>query len=566
MHDVAAHSQPGDPPAPEFGLLGEVLDLTSSLDLDKVLRELVHSASRITGARYSAVGVLDSRGETMNFVQHGMTAQEERALGHPPRGHGVLGAIPADGALVLEDLTTHPAFGGWPAGHPEMHTFLGVPVRVGDRVYGRLYLAERPGGFTPENVRDVSILARAAGAAVRNSQLYADARNRERWISVSQEITTTLLEGTEEEEALQMVASRLREVADADTAIIILPSVGETWAAEFVEGHAAADLLGVVFPPDGRAMSVLANRLGVIVDSMARSRALRVPQLAQFGPALYAPMLVRDEGRGVILLLRRVGRAEFEPSDLAIAESVAGQAALALELASARHAEDLAGLLEERARIGRDLHDLAIQQLFAAGMRLEQARKDLAERGEDEAAAVVEDALGSVDDSVTQIRAIVHQLREPDTAVVLVERLRRETSLARAGLGFAPSLVLSVDGTPLRGEDPQAERAVVDAFVARVDPDVSDDVVAVVREGLANAARHARASSVQVRVDLEGDGPAGRIRVEVEDDGRGLPPDRARRSGTGNLAARSRRHGGTFSVGAAESGRGTLLVWQVPLT
>ncbi|MDD9206075.1 histidine kinase, partial [Georgenia sp. 10Sc9-8] len=230
----------------------------------------------------------------------------------------------------------------------------------------------------------------------------------------------------------------------------------------------------------------------------------------------------------------------------------------------ARHAEDVATLLDERARIGRDLHDLAIQQLFATGMQLENARAELAGRGQHGLATVIEHGLTSVDDSVRQIRAIVHALREPDTAVVLVERLRREASLARVGLGFAPSLLISVDGTT--AEDGVEDDTVVDAVINRVDPDVADDVVAVVREGLANAARHAHAQSVQVRVMVVGEPPTGRVAVEVEDDGGGLDPSRTRRSGTDNLAARARRHGGTFSLGRSERGPGTLLSWQVPLT
>ncbi|MFH5823911.1 GAF domain-containing sensor histidine kinase [Georgenia sp. AZ-5] len=544
-------------------LLGAAINLASYLDVHDALKSFVDRAARLTGARYAALGVLDSRGNTTAFVQVGMSEEEQQILGHPPRGRGVLGAIPVDGPLILEDLARHPGFGGFPPGHPPMRTFLGVPVRVRQQVFGRLYLAEKPGGFTAHDAEDMMSLAEAAAVAIENSRLYAEARNRERWVSVSQDITTTLLEGTEEEEALEMIAARLREVAEADTALIVLPSVGDAWACEIADGFLADTLVGLVFPPDGRAMTVLKEGSGMVVDSLTRLRTLRLRQLAQFGPALYAPMMLRGEGRGVILLLRKIGSPEFDLNDLGMAESVAGQAALALELAAARHAQDVAALLDERARIGRDLHDLAIQQLFATGMQLESARADLAARGEGSLAGLLEDSLGSVDEAVKQIRAIVHSLREPDTAVVLVERLRREASLARTGLGFAPSLVIDVDGAVLADDD---EGDLVDTIDNRVDADVADDVVAVVREGLSNAARHAKASSVQVRVSVLGYGPTGRVVVDVEDDGTGVDPSVTRRSGLANLAARARRHGGTYSVGATERGRGTLVSWQVPLS
>ena len=157
--------------------------------------------------------------------------------------------------------------------------------------------------------------------------------------------------------------------------------------------------------------------------------------------------------------------------------------------------------------------------------------------------------------------AMAYALRDPDAANGIVERLRREASLARTGLGFAPSFVVMLDGESV----PDGNYIEADQIDARIGPDLTDDVVAVVREGLANAARHAQASSVAVRVIVKGQGPTGTVIVEVEDDGVGLPAMRARRSGTGNLAARARQHGGTFTLGASPAGRGALLTFEVPL-
>ncbi len=554
-------------------LLGAAIGLTASLDLDTVLRGFVDSATGLTGAHYGALAVLDNRGDTANFVHVGVDEESARRLGHAPHGHGIFARIPNHGHLLLNSIADHPAFRGWPEGHPRMESFLGVPVRIREQVFGRLYLADKPGGFTEDDARAMEQLASAAAIAVVNAQRYADARDRERWVAVSQEITTHLLSGTEEEEALELIAAKVREVARADAALIVLPSIGDTWMCEIADGEGAADVIGAVFPPEGRARTVLANGVGMIVDSMSRARSLRVPQLGRYGPALYAPMMVQGSGKGVLILLRLQGGAEFTAADLEVAEAVAAQAAVALELAAARHAQDVSALLEERQRISRDLHDLAIQQLFATGMQLESARQATAAAPDTAwVAETLEAALTSVDESVRQIRSIVHSLREPDEAVGLVERLRRETSLARTGLSFAPSLVISVDGQHVRdGDDEDLTGSTLAAspaelLDARVDDDIADDVVAVVREGLANAARHARASSVQVRVTARGSGITGRVAVEVEDDGVGVDRSSTRRSGLDNLAVRARRHGGTFSLGRNDSGEGTLLSWQVPLT
>ncbi|MEE6282235.1 sensor histidine kinase [Georgenia sunbinii] len=552
-------------------LLGAALGLTSTLDLDTVLEGLVDSGASLTGAAYAAIAVLDNRGAISTFVQHGIAPQTEALLERPHGGTGLLSAIPTDGYVIVDSIEDDPAFGGWPEHHPRMTNFLGVPVRVREQVFGQLYLADKSGGFTADDAHVIEQLATAAAVAVINARRYSDARNRERWVAVSQAITTKLLSGADEEEALAMIAAEVREVADADAALIVLPSVGDTWACEIADGAGSEDIIGAVFPPEGRALTVLANGVGMIVDSMSRARSLRVPQLGRYGPALYAPMISQGTGLGVLILLRFQGATEFTEAELGMGEAVAAQATLALELAAARHAQDVTSLLEERQRISRDLHDLAIQQLFATGMQLETARvAATAEPRTSWLAPTLEEALTSVDESVRQIRSIVHSLREPDTAVGLVERLRREASLARTGLGFAPSLLIAIDGVDVGGGDSvEVESSSApsphETVDARVDDDIADDVVAVVREGLANAARHARASSVQVRVDVRGAGPLGQVAVAVADDGAGVDRRSARRSGLDNLAVRARRHGGTFSLGTTATGSGTLLSWQVPL-
>ena len=334
-------------------------------------------------------------------------------------------------------------------------------------------------------------------------------------------------------------------------------------------------------------MSTLARRTGLTVPSLIEAwgaEDLKVEALARFGPALYAPMIHRDRGVGVMLLLREPGEAPFTQQDLEIAELVAGQATMAFELADAQHAEEMATLLDERARIGRDLHDLAIQQLFATGMQVTAARDRLgkADIDCDAMRAVLDSVLSAVDDSVSQIRSIVHSLRDRDEEVGLVERLRCEASLARTSLGFAPSLLITVDGRALTEEGGDAYGELSGAIAAAVDDDVADDMVAVVREGLSNVARHARASSATIHVRVNGVLPAGErveenwagmtyplVAIACRDDGVGVDPAVTRRSGTANMAERARRHGGSFSIGprARSDGprRGTIFTWIAPL-
>lgn len=543
-------------------LLDAVLSVASDLELPGVLERFVRVSVELTGAAYGAINVLDTQGQSITFVQTGVPAAVAAMMTGPPHAQGVLGEIPDHGVLRLDDLTQHPAFRGWPANHPPMGSFLGAAVRVREQVYGHLYLSDKVGGFSDQDASAVTALAATAGVAVANAQEYAEGSRREHWLRAGQEITTMLLSGADEEEALAHIAATAREVADADAAALALPGVAGELLIELADGFNADTLIGSPLPQDSSSWSVIEEGAGLLVDSLSASRQIKVPAMRAFGSALFAPLQTSGRGVGVLILLRRAGRPVFQPHDLTTAESFASQAALAFVLAEARHAQDVAALLDERERIARDLHDLAIQQLFATGMQLETVRRRAA-RGVDpaELTSIVEEALDNVDESVRQIRQIVYALRDPDAAVGIIERLRREASLARTGLGFAPSLVVMLDGQAVTDGD----YIIADLVDERIGQDRTDDVVAVVREGLANAARHAHSSSVSVRVTVTGEGPTGAVRVDVEDDGTGLPSARDRRSGTGNLAARARQHGGTFSLGTAPGGQGTLLSWEVPL-
>lgn len=393
----------------------------------------------------------------------------------------------------------------------------------------------------------------------------ADAIERERWLSAGSQITTMLLQGMPEEDVLEHIVSVAREIADADAAGLVLPGLKGELVMEIVRGWNADDLLGLVMPRDGLSWTALRTGRARNIPSLAKARNIAHEEMRRFGPALYAPMGTPEKPVGVLVLLRKTSEESFVTKDLERASTFADQAALALVVSEARQAQDVGKLVEERERIARDLHDLAIQQLFATGMQLEVVRRRAA-RGLDKAGliAILDEALDNIDNSVREIRSIVHSLRDPDAATGIVERLRREAALARTGLGFAPSLVISLDDRGLGALD--ADEHVIDESISQT---LSDDILAVCREGLANAARHAQAQSVAVRVAFTSERNSldghGRVDIEVEDDGIGLQDVSGRKSGTWNLSARARQHGGTYNLENSPSGRGALLTWSSPL-
>lgn len=136
-------------------------------DLSSLLRATVTTAIELTGARYGAIGVLGEHGSLVDFIPIGMDEADVKRISHYPRGTGVLGTITRQGATVrLDEISDHPDSVGFPEHHPEMHSFLGAPVRVGERVFGNLYLAEKAGGFTAQDETIVELLAVTAGSAV----------------------------------------------------------------------------------------------------------------------------------------------------------------------------------------------------------------------------------------------------------------------------------------------------------------------------------------------------------------------------------------------------------------
>lgn len=534
-------------------LLMRSLDLTTRLDQHSTLQAFVESAIALTGAAYGALSVLDPQGKTNQFVYSGVENVSGRLMGHPPMGYGIFGTIPEDTYLISNDLANDFAAFPWPANHVPMNNFLGVPLTVQDRPHAQLYLAEKPEDFTEADGEAVMYLSRAASIALENSRVFGESVRRSQWIAASRAITTALLEGTDEEDALRLIAYEMRRTAKADIALIILQGMGDAWTCEIADGENSARFIGIDFPTAGRAQNVIREGEGLIVDSMSRQDTVLVPELREFGAALYAPMVANGSPMGAILLIRGTEKQEFDLSDLAMAESVAKQAALALKLADARHVQAQAAQLEDRAQISRDLHDLAIQQLFASGMELTAVRNDLAETGAAPESALesLDNAISSIDESVSQIRQIIYSLRDPQATVPVVQRLRREIEHSVRLLGFTPDLDIWNLGEHI---GPHRMHTEIDDEVGA---DVADDIVAVVRECLANAAKHAEASTVSVRITIENH----RVEIIVEDDGKGVSQELSRRSGLSNLAARARRHHGTFSIRPGASKIGTRITW-----
>ncbi|MFK0175102.1 GAF domain-containing protein [Streptomyces xanthochromogenes] len=526
-------------------LLEAVLSVGRELDLPQVLRGIVEAAVVLVDAEYGALGVIGQDEMLSEFLPVGIDDELRARIGELPSGHGLLGElIRHPDALRLPELSDHPASSGFPAHHPPMHSFLGVPIRVREEVFGNLYLTEKRGGaeFDDEDESLLATLAVAAGVAIENARLYAEARLREQWLAASAEFTAGLLSGMPEARVLEAMVKQAKEITSAELGVVELVEEGaDELRGVLALGRRAAAHRGLRVPRDGTmAGAALAGRgLVATVDVSTDPRMTYQPERWKgMGPAVAVPM----GERGVLLLARESGRPPFSRAETAPLPAFAGQAAIALELADRRRVAEQVSLLEDRDRIARDLHDLAIQRLFATGMTLQSAQRfvDHPEAGERLSRAV-----DDLDETIKIIRSTIFGLRAHETkapGVGLRVRAVRVLEQAVSSLGFTPAL--RMEGL-LDTDVPQG---------------LADEVVAVIGEALTNTARHARASRADVSLVVR----RGELTVDVVDDGVGIT-EGGRRSGLRNLAERAQRLGGGFTTGAGPEG-GTRLEWKVPLS
>jgi signal transduction histidine kinase len=534
------------------GLLEAVLAVGSDLDLQTVLRRIVEAAVKLVDAEYGALGVIGPEGDLVQFITVGIDEEAAARIGSLPRGHGILGVLIRDPRpLRLDDLHSHEATYGFPPNHPPMRTFLGVPIRLRDAVFGNLYLTEKRGGgaFDAEDEAVVLALAAAAGVAIDNARLYESTRRRERWVAASGEISTALLSGSETEEVLPLIATRALELTGAATALVALAGDDPEGAltVEVAVGADADRLTGHrVGEPGSAVADVRASGRPAVLLAADGPHALSGAR--SLGSAVVVP-LGSDDGpatadRGVLVVGSAVGGDPVDADSLTELQVFAAQAAVALELAERRLDAERLSVFEDRDRIARDLHDVVIQRLFATGMQLESASRAL---DRPEAAAKVRSAVDDLDATIREIRSSIYALQTApleQTPANLRSRILEVIDAASEQLGFAPTLQIS---------------GLVDTGVS---PETSEHLLAVLREALSNAARHSKAGDVLVSLDV-GTGSDAEVRLVVRDDGIGISGD-ARRSGLVNMGRRAAELDGTFTVGPADEAGGTELVWSVP--
>ena len=508
--------------------------IAADLDLDVTLQRIIDAATEIARARYGALGVLDemSNGSTLReFVTHGVSPRERELIGDPPTGHGILGVLIDDPEPVrIDDLSQHPLSYGFPPNHPAMRTFLGAPIRIGNRVFGNLYLTERAGGgpFTDDDVELVVAFAAAAGVIIENTRLYERLSRRRRWLEAAAEVSRIVLSNQDDRRPTEVAAQLALAAGESDGVVVLLDS------------HS------------GSGLRVAATAGVPVPDPLADPRVDEVWQTGEPVPPRRSggEMLIRfgstSRINGVLWLRWSPDRMDkVHDSTVESAQAFADQVALILEVALAQDDRARLAVFEDRDRIGRDLHDLVIQRLFAVGLTLENTARIA---GPGRVADRVNSAVDQLDQTIKDIRRTIFELANPDRPDDLYDDVQATVGDMVPSLGFRPSVTLS---GPLNTAVPDQVRS---------------HLLAVLREALSNVARHSQASGGSVAVSV--DNPAGSatepaVMLVVEDNGRGIG-GATPGNGLPNMLARADALGGTCSLSAGGHG-GTRVIWRVPL-
>jgi signal transduction histidine kinase len=533
-------------------LVGAGIALSSERSLDELLRRLVETAATLTSARYAALGVIDSAGEQLErFITTGIDEAQVKAIGDLPRGRGILGVLIRDAApLRLHDLGDDHRSVGFPANHPPMHSFLGVPVMLRGVAYGNLYLTEKQGGadFDIEDEELVGLLAAQAAVAIENARLYEATKRWSSQLEALNEIGTALAAEIDLPRLLNLITRRLRELIDARLVAIALTRPDGSLIIEAADGESAEEIHGLQLERTGsKSGRVLDRRRGERVDSLLDDPevdyAVAEPLAARSG--LYVPLVVRDQGIGVIVAHDKAGRdPRFSNDDLRLAETFATRAAVAVDQSRRVASDALRRVVEaqelERRRLPRELHDQTGQELTGVLLSLKavEEAKDPAELAEAVAAVRAQ-----VVETLHDVRRLAVELRpkalDDFGLVAAVERLT-QTVAEQTGL--------ALDLEAQLGE-------------ARLPSDVETALYRMVQEALTNIVKHAKASSVSIILALS----RSAVTAVIEDDGVGFETDEIHEGmGLDGMRERLALVGGKLKI-ESRPGAGTTLVGEVPL-
>jgi signal transduction histidine kinase len=525
--------------------------LVSELDLETLLDRLLQTAREVTGARYAALGVLDSeRRELERFVTRGLSEEEERGIGPRPRGRGVLGLVIEDPrALRIKNLGAHPKSFGFPPGHPPMSSFLGVPIMIRGQAWGNLYLTDKQGGeFDDADEQTAVTLAAWTAIAIEHARLLEAARTRQealeqavRGLEATQAIAVAVGAETDLSRVLELIANRGRAIVAARTVVILLKD-----ADHLVVGAGS----GFSQPQLGARVPIAESTSGQVMVTQRPARISNVDSQLRVSPqtlgileahsALLVPLVYRSRALGVLAAFDRGQETlTFTEDDEQVLVAFAASAATAVATAQAVEADRLRHTLDaaeaERKYWARELHDETLQALGGLKVLASAARR---ETNPKRMIAALDQLVIGLESQIESVHAIISELR-PAALDDLGLRPAIEALAQRHRVVHGAEVACRLE-LPDPAEDNQ-----------RLAPEVETTVYRLVQEALTNVIKHANAQRVSVAVTATDH----QVSLEVTDDGDGFDSSTVD-AGFGLTGMRERiaLAGGTIDIASGRGG------------
>jgi len=534
------------------------LSLYADLSPERVLQRIVQAARDLAGARYAALGIPGEGGELEMFITAGIDPEDARRIPHRPVGKGLIGEMQRVGRSIrVPEIADHPASIGFPPGHPPMHSFLGVPIAAFGRPLGQIYLTDKRDApaFSEEDQQLIEMLAAHAAAAIENSKLHnqvvksqAELSQRNEELGLINTMATAVGSTMDLDTLLDTMLQRVIDQFEAGVGEIFLrEEMGASYARAVHRGSSVTSLWKVDRLRGAEGILGLVAKSGepVWTNSLASEVEFLADEAiaAGLGTLVAVPLTARGQVVGV-LSLGFSGQRSLSDSDLGLLTAVGAGVGIAVENARLyRQARRLA-VLEERERIGMDLHDGIIQSIYAVGLTLEYTRMLV----NDDPASVAPKLAEAVDG----LNAVIRDIR---AYILDLQPTRFDKGTLDEGLRL---LLREFKANTLAETELNVDIEALEAL----NRESSAVLFHITQEALANAGKHARASRVVVNLQRRN----ARIELEVRDNGRGFSIDEKQSTlghGLSNMSERARQAGGEFEI-ASSPGSGTVVTVRLP--
>ncbi len=535
------------------------LELVSDLSLDVVLERIVNLAREQAGARYAALGVQDEDGKLVRFIPVGMTAEEMRQIAHPPIGLGLIGAIAEEKRTIrIPDIAQDKRSVGFPPNHPPMTSFLGVPIISGSQLLGQIYLTDKEDytEFTRDDERVIETLAAYAAVAIVNARMYEDLVSRDQSLSqrnrdlkLLNDIGEMLANTFEIDKILENILDHVMSYLDVEAGEIFLTEEdGSSLQMAMHRGEAPEAFWTKDQFRLGEGFIGLVAESGkpLITNHLEQEAHFLRTQVVEAGFQCLAciPLLAHGNVVGVMGVATR-HQQPLDVREISLLTAIGAWAGTAIENVRLNLQGRRLAVLEERERIGMDLHDGIIQSIYAVGLALDYARWEV-ETNPDKALIKVEQAIEGLNSTIRDIRTYIMDLRPRQfRGENLMDSLQRLVDETRTNTQLEISLTGPGDGSVV------LPTATATAFFH------------ICQEALANVAKHAQAHQVKVSLWTTSE----RAMLEITDDGLGFDLAEVKLAlghGLANMHTRAHKMGGDVEV-TSEPGKGTSVLAWIPL-